>query len=104
MDRTIIVGKDREGWTVKIDVWQEVSGQNKDDSKGKNEQIARSKDRTRTESNCLQRRIAAGQEARTCRGTIKKTDERTDAKEKSVIMSVYNKKRGRHNSIRNWQV
>lgn len=38
MDRTIIVGKDREGWTVKIDVWQEVSGQNKDDSKGKNEQ------------------------------------------------------------------
>lgn len=41
MYRTIIVGKDREGWTVKIDVWQEVSGQNKDDSKGKNEQIAR---------------------------------------------------------------
>lgn len=38
MDRTIIVGKDREGWTVKIDVWQGVSGQNKDDSKGKNEQ------------------------------------------------------------------
>ena len=38
MDRTIIVGKDREGWTVKIDVWQEVSGQSKDDSKGKNEQ------------------------------------------------------------------
>ena len=35
------------------------------------------------------------------RGTIKKTDERTDAKETSVIMSVYNKKRGRHNSIRN---
>lgn len=34
MDRTIIVGKDREGWTVKIDVWQEVNGQNKDDSKG----------------------------------------------------------------------
>lgn len=41
MDRTIIVGKDREGWTVKIDVWQGVSGQNKDDSKGKNEQITR---------------------------------------------------------------
>lgn len=41
MDRTIIVGKDREGWTVKIDVWQEVNGQNKDDSKGKNEQKAR---------------------------------------------------------------
>ena len=37
MDRTIIVGKDREGWTVEIDVWQGVSGQNKDDSKGKNE-------------------------------------------------------------------
>lgn len=41
MDRTVIVGKDREGWTVKIDVWQGVSGQNKDDSKGKNEQITR---------------------------------------------------------------
>lgn len=41
MDRTIIVGKDREGWTVEIDVWQGVSGQNKDDSKGKNEQITR---------------------------------------------------------------
>lgn len=41
MDRTIIVGKDREGWTVKIDAWQGVSGQNKDDSKGKNEQITR---------------------------------------------------------------
>lgn len=41
MDRTIIVGKDRQGWTVKIDVWQGVSGQNKDDSKGKNEQITR---------------------------------------------------------------
>lgn len=41
MDRTIIVGKDREGWTVKIDVWQGVSGQNKDNSKGKNEQITR---------------------------------------------------------------
>lgn len=41
MDRTIIVGKDREGWTVKIDVWQGVSGQNEDDSKGKNEQITR---------------------------------------------------------------
>ena len=41
MDRPIIVGKDREGWTVKIDVWQGVSGQNKDDSKGKNEQITR---------------------------------------------------------------
>ena len=33
----MIVGKDREGWRVKIDVWQEVSEQNKDDSKGKNE-------------------------------------------------------------------
>ena len=41
MDRTVIVGKDREGWTVKIDVWQGVSGQNKDNSKGKNEQITR---------------------------------------------------------------